>query len=127
MKKLIRAEAIVPFLIILPLIYALPIHFAWWMWVLLFLAPDISMLGYLFGNRVGALSYNLFHHQLLAAAIAVIGFILHYNYIELAGLVLLGHSSIDRAMGYGLKFSTGFKFTHLGSMGGGELTNNEAV
>jgi len=117
MKKFIQAEAIVPFIISVLLINKLPVHFAWWIWIPIFLAPDLSMLGYLINNRVGAFTYNLFHHQLVAIAIAVAGILLQSPYVELAGLVLLGHSSLDRVMGYGLKLSTGFKFTHLGAMG----------
>lgn len=74
------------------------------------------MLGYLVNNKIGAFTYNLFHHQLVAIAIAGTGMLLQLPDVELAGLVLLGHSSLDRVMGYGLKFTTGFKFTHLGNM-----------
>jgi len=116
MKKLIQAEAIVPFLISVLLINRLPIHFVWWIWIPIFLAPDLSMFGYLINNKIGAFTYNLFHHQLVAIVITGIGMLLQLPYVELTGLVLLGHSSLDRVMGYGLKFTTGFKFTHLGTM-----------
>ena len=116
MKKLIQAEAIVPFLISVLLINRLPLHYAWWIWIPIFLAPDLSMLGYLMGNKTGAFLYNLFHHQLVAIVIAAVGMALQLQNIELAGLVLLGHSSLDRIVGYGLKFKEGFKFTHLGTM-----------
>lgn len=116
MKKLIQAEAIVPFLISLLLINRLPVHLAWWIWILIFLAPDLSMLGYLINNKIGAFTYNLFHHQLIAILIAGAGMMLKLPNIELAGLVLLGHSSLDRVMGYGFKFKQGFKYTHLGTM-----------
>ena len=115
MKKLIQAEAIVPFLISVLLINMLPVHFAWWIWIFIFLAPDLSMIGYLINNKIGAFAYNLFHYQLVAIGIGAIGLLLQLTYVELAGLVLLGHSSLDRVLGYGLKFTTGFKFTHLGS------------
>ena len=116
MKKLIQAEAIVPFLISVLLINRLPVHFAWWAWIPIFLVPDLSMLGYLINSKIGAFTYNLFHHQLVAIVIAAIGILLQMPYLELAGLVFLGHSSLDRVMGYGLKFTKGFKFTHLGTM-----------
>jgi len=74
------------------------------------------MFGYLINNKIGALTYNLFHHQLVAIVIVGTGLVLQLPYIELAGLVLLERSSLDRVMGYGLKFSTGFKFTHLGTV-----------
>ena len=71
------------------------------------------MLGYLINNKIGAYTYNLFHHQLVAIVIATTGLLLQMPFLELAGLVLLGHSSLDRVMGYGLKFKKGFEFTHL--------------
>ena len=114
MKYYIQAEAIVPFILSVFLINLLPVHFAWWVWILLFLAPDISMIGYFLNNKVGAYIYNLFHYQLIAVLVAGIGLALQQPYLELAGLILLGHSSLDRAMGFGLKLNEGFKFTHLG-------------
>ncbi len=112
-KQLLQIEAIVPFLLSVALINLLPIKFAWWAWILIFLIPDISMIGYAFGNKIGALVYNVFHHQLVAVVLGFIGLWLQLPYVELAGLVLLGHSSLDRAMGFGLKLDKGFKFTHL--------------
>lgn len=87
----------------------------WW-YLLLFFAPDISMLGYLLGKKVGAISYNIFHHKLLAITTLLIGFLLQNNYLLLTGTILFGHSSFDRIMGYGLKYFDGFKHTHLGMM-----------
>jgi Domain of unknown function (DUF4260) len=87
----------------------------WW-YILLFFAPDISMLGYLFGKKAGAISYNLFHHKLFAIAFLVGGILLQNNYLLLTGILLFGHSSFDRIMGYGLKYFDGFKHTHLGMM-----------
>jgi len=68
-------------------------------------------------NKAGAFLYNLFHHQLLAVAVWVVGFFLDEPYVQMAGLILLGHSSLDRVMGYGLKTVQGFKYTHLGVVG----------
>lgn len=117
MKKLLWAETIAPFIISLILINTLSIHFVWWAWIPIFLLPDLSMLGYVFGNRVGAFCYNLFHHQLIAAIVTGVGFVFKLPMVELAGLVLLGHSSLDRFMGYGLKLQQGFGYTHLGTIG----------
>jgi len=124
MKKLLQAEAIVPFLISILLINTLPLHFAWWLWIPIFLIPDLSMLGYIINNKTGAFTYNLVHHQLVAIAVALLGRMLDLPYVELAGLVMLGHSSLDRVMGYGLKLNTGFKFTHLGSVGDNSVSLN---
>lgn len=118
MKYLLQAEAAAPFFLSAVLLNMLPVHFAWWAWICLFLAPDMSMIGYIINNKVGAFTYNLFHHQLVAVIVWGIGLVFQQPYVELAGLVLLGHSSLDRLMGYGLKLQEGFKFTHLGVMGG---------
>lgn len=93
------------------------LDFAWWWFLVLFLAPDIGMLGYLFGNRTGALLYNLFHHKGLAILIWVLGFSLENQIFQLIGVILFAHASFDRMLGYGLKYETGFKFTHLGEIG----------
>jgi len=91
--------------------------FPWWVWILIFLLPDFSMLGYAFNNKTGALVYNLFHHQLTAVLVWFAGFLLQDEVLQLSGLVLLGHSSLDRVMGFGLKTKAGFKFTHLNTQG----------
>jgi hypothetical protein len=117
MKYLIQSEYIVPFLLSLVLINTLPMEFSWWAWILIFLAPDLSMIGYVVNNKVGAFTYNLFHHQLIAMIVYALGMVIDQPYLALAGLVLLGHSSLDRLLGYGLKREEGFKFTHLGTVG----------
>ncbi len=88
-----------------------------WVWISLFFSPDISMLGYLFNTRVGAITYNLFHHKGIAIAIMAAGLVLQNNLLISIGLLLLAHSSFDRMMGFGLKFSDGFNHTHLGGIG----------
>ena len=93
------------------------LSFAWWWFLVLILAPDISMLGYVAGNKVGAVCYNLFHHKAVAITVYVAGFYLHNEVLQLIGVILFGHSSMDRLFGYGLKTFAGFKFTHLGEIG----------
>lgn len=93
------------------------LDFVWWWFLVLFLTPDLGMLGYLFGNKVGALLYNLFHHKGLAILIWLLGFSLENHFFLLIGVILFAHASFDRMLGYGLKYETGFKFTHLGEIG----------
>jgi hypothetical protein len=92
-------------------------HPAWWIYLLLAFGPDISMLGYFFGNKAGAASYNLFHHKGIAIAIYVGGLFYNNETLILSGIILFGHASMDRIFGYGLKYDQGFKFTHLGEIG----------
>ena len=95
-------------------LYLQPLQFSWWVWILLFLLPDIGMIGYLINPEIGAITYNLLHHRFIGVAVLAIGYFTHNPYMVLAGLIILGHSSFDRALGYGLKFSDNFKHTHLG-------------
>ena len=92
------------------------LHLAWWIYPVLFLAPDISMIGYLINTRVGAVTYNLFHHLLTAVAVYGLGHIISNVPLELTGSILIGHLFFDRLLGYGLKFPDSFKNTHLGTL-----------
>jgi hypothetical protein len=93
------------------------LRFEWWWFLVLILAPDLSMLGYLFGNKIGALSYNVFHHKGIAVLLYILGSYFKIEYLQLAGIILFSHSAIDRIFGYGLKYEKGFKYTHLGEIG----------
>ncbi|MFE3867495.1 DUF4260 domain-containing protein [Flavobacterium sp. LS2P90] len=93
------------------------LDYAWWWFLVLILMPDLSMIGYVFGNKIGALSYNLFHHRGIAIILYLVGVYFHQNEIQLSGVILFTHSSMDRMFGYGLKYETGFKDTHLGVIG----------
>ena len=81
------------------------------------LLPDISMLGYLAGPRIGALTYNAVHNWTLALAVLGLGWWLPSAPALLIGAVLLAHVGMDRALGYGLKLPTSFQDTHLGRIG----------
>ena len=89
----------------------------WWYYLLLFAGPDISVIGYLAGNKTGAVCYNLFHHKAVAISIFMAGFMLASAPLQIAGIILFGHSSLDRMFGFGLKHFGGFKYTHLGIIG----------
>lgn len=91
--------------------------YSWWIFVLLFLTPDIGMIGYLVNVKTGAFIYNLFHHRGLAAVAVICGIILNEPILILAGSVLFSHAAFDRVFGYGLKYSDSFKHTHLGWIG----------
>lgn len=93
------------------------LDYAWWVFPACLLLPDLSMIGYLANPRIGALLYNIFHHKLLAIACIAIGYWLDEPLASLAGVILLGHSAMDRALGYGLKYSDSFKNTHMGRIG----------
>lgn len=90
----------------------------WWLFVLLFLAPDIAFLGYLAGPRIGAAAYNALHSLIGPAALGALGFYLATVPILLPlALIWLAHVGFDRALGFGLKYQSGFADTHLGRIG----------
>lgn len=103
----------------LALCYMLSLYlgYAWWIFLAWLLAPDISMLGYLINKKTGAIVYNFVHHQALAILVGLFGLWTGSNDWILAGLVLFGHSAMDRSFGYGLKYADNFKHTHLGWIG----------
>jgi hypothetical protein len=115
MKNALKLEELGMFLLSIYLFSQL--HFSWWIFPLLILTPDISALGYLINNKAGAVLYNIFHHKGIAILVYLSGIYLHNEGLQLTGLILFGHSSMDRIFGYGLKYFEGFKFTHLGNIG----------
>ncbi len=100
-------------------IFALSLYFYWYndfswiLFIILILAPDISMLGYLLNNKIGAMLYNLFHTYITAIVVIFLGILLSSSTVLAIGLIWSAHIGIDRTVGYGLKYPTEFKDTHL--------------
>ena len=89
-----------------------------WAWfAALLLVPDLSMLGYLRGPHAGAIAYNIAHNWATAGLVLGLGLVLAMPGLALAGVLLVAHVGADRALGYGLKYPTGFGDTHLGRIG----------
>ena len=90
-------------------------HASWWVFLVLILAPDIAMLGYLRDTRIGAWCYNTFHSYLGPVVLGAAAFFGH----ELAPFAVIwaAHIAMDRALGYGLKYGDSFQHTHLGMIG----------
>lgn len=127
MKYLLKLEELAQFLACLVLLIIL--GSPWWVYLLLLLGPDISMLGYLVGPRTGAFTYNLLHHKAVALLVLIAGLFVLFGEnlwsdtatedlgVLRIGLILYGHASLDRIFGYGLKFGDSFQHTHLGWIG----------
>ncbi|BDL40599.1 DUF4260 domain-containing protein [Methylorubrum sp. GM97] len=90
---------------------------SWWLWAALILLPDLSMIGYLAGPRIGAASYNAAHTTTVPLLLLAASLVLGSPMAAGLALVWLAHIGLDRAVGYGLKYFGGFKDTHLGSLG----------
>ncbi len=116
MDKVLKLEELAQFGIALVALYYQPLEFRWWAWIILFFMPDLGMLGYLINTTAGAVSYNLFHHKMVALLFLGAGWYLSLPLVTLTGLLLYAHTSFDRVMGYGLKYFDSFKHTHLGSL-----------
>jgi hypothetical protein len=89
----------------------------WMVFAALFLVPDLSMLAYFAGRRIGAVSYNLAHSYILPIALAAAGVVLSRHGLLAPALIWIAHIGFDRMLGYGLKYPTAFGHTHLGLVG----------
>lgn len=116
MKNLLRLEEIA---MAAAGIYLLNVHnlnISIWLWLLIFFSPDISMLGYLANSKVGAITYNIFHHKGIAIVIMSIGYFMKVEIVLAIGILIFAHASFDRVLGYGLKYYNSFNNTHLGKL-----------
>ena len=87
--------------------------YPWWLLVALVLAPDLSMVGYLAGPAAGALAYDTAHTYVLPIVLVAAGVTTDSRIPIELGLIWFAHIGVDRAIGYGLKYRTGFHDTHL--------------
>src|SRR5438552_10029102 len=90
---------------------------SWLVYAILFLAPDLSFAAYLEGPKPGAIVYNAAHSYMAPVSLMVAGFALSSPLTLSIAMIWMAHIGIDRALGYGLKYSAGFGFTHLGRIG----------
>jgi Domain of unknown function (DUF4260) len=91
--------------------------FSWPLFAVLFLAPDLAMLFYLVGPGIGAEAYNVAHTYALALPLGLLGFLAGRPAILAVALIWIAHIGVDRALGFGLKYPTGFGDTHLSRIG----------
>ncbi|MDQ0475042.1 DUF4260 domain-containing protein [Labrys wisconsinensis] len=89
----------------------------WTVFALLFLAPDLTMLGYVGGPGIGAALYNLGHTYVVPAGLGALGWVAGQPWLLASALVWIAHIGFDRALGYGLKYDDAFGHTHLGRSG----------
>lgn len=97
---------------------------AWWWPLALFLAFDLSAVGYAAGPRVGAALYNAVHSYVAPAALGLwaVGILAwgmpgEVRAVLIAATAWVFHVGVDRALGYGLKHDDHFQHTHLGWIG----------
>ena len=111
MGNLIRLEN--AFVFITAVIIYFMFGFSLWLFLIFLLVPDISMLGYLFNNKVGSYVYNVGHSYILPILITLFYLATGANLLLGISLIWLAHIGMDRTIGYGLKYSIGFNKTTI--------------
>lgn len=114
-KTLLRAEGLVVWLF--SLVAYQTFGAGWGLFALCFLLPDLSLLGYVAGPGFGALLYNVAHSYVGPLLCLGLGMFLLVPVLITVGIIWIAHIGFDRALGYGLKYERGFRFTHLGLIG----------
>jgi hypothetical protein len=90
---------------------------SWWLFAALLFVPDLSMVAYAAGPRAGAALYNAVHALILPLIGLCVASRLGRADLAGLGLIWLAHIGLDRGLGYGLKYGSGFGDTHLGVIG----------
>lgn len=114
-RSWLRIEGLAAFL--LSVLLYLDFGSGWFLFAILLLSPDLSMLGYLAGPGVGARIYNLAHTYTAPLLLGGAALLLGQDTIIALALIWSAHIGMDRALGYGLKLPSGFQDTHLGRIG----------
>lgn len=90
---------------------------SWWLFLVLLLVPDLFMVVYAKNSKLGALLYNVGHTYFVPLLLLGVYLVLNVTVLLPVSVIWLAHISMDRMLGYGLKLDTGFKHTHLGTIG----------
>lgn len=89
------------------------LNLSWLLFGILFLAPDVFMLGYLGGTRIGSAIYNLAHTYATPILVLAAAVYMQRHTLTAIALIWTAHIAVDRVLNYGLKYPTNFKDTHL--------------
>lgn len=85
----------------------------WYVIILIWLSFDLSAIGYLVNKKVGSITYNLVHNYILVLLLVASGIFWGNDYLTFIGVILASHVGIDRFLGFGLKYPSDFKHTHI--------------
>lgn len=91
--------------------------FPWGFFILVFLVPDLSLFAYFHSPRVGAILYNTMHSYILPLMLFAYGFFVSSSVADKLAIIWIAHIGFDRALGFGLKYPRGFRYTHFGRLG----------
>jgi len=124
MKNIVRLEEL-GLLLLFVFTYQHFFPASWGIFFALFFVPDLSFLAFVISKKLGAITYNIFHHRGLIAIMIIAGFLFKNDWLMKIGFIFLSHSTFDRVAGYGLKYSDSFDHTHLGWIGKSKHRNIE--
>lgn len=110
-RWIIRLESALLFCLIV-MIYRY-FDFSFWLFFLLLLVPDVSMVGYIKNKQFGATVYNVGHTLIFPILLCLLSYYLKWQLSLALGLIWCAHIYMDRALGYGLKYPSNFKLTHI--------------
>ena len=112
---ILRAEGFLALLLGAVIYHKLGFDWSTYFWF--FFLPDISFLGYLVSPKFGSYSYNFAHSYVVPAVLLAVGLVLDQSALLHVALIWISHIGFDRALGFGLKYSRSFSYTHLGVIG----------
>lgn len=87
--------------------------FSWWWFIGLLLVPDVAAIGYLMNTSMGSRMYNIVHTYSLPLVLAIFAYISNWQFGLMLAVIWCAHIGMDRVAGYGLKYASAFKDTHL--------------
>ena len=126
MKNILKLESVGLFILFTGAYF----HFysgTWGLYLALFFIPDLSFPFFLITKKIGAIAYNVFHHQGVLVLLFLIGYFVKEDSIMKVALIFLAHSTFDRVAGYGLKYFDSFDHTHLGWIGKSKHLNKDQM
>ena len=91
--------------------------FPWGFFILVFLVPDFSLFAYFHSPKVGGVVYNIMHSYIIPLMLFAYGFFVSSSAADKLAIIWIAHIGFDRALGFGLKYARGFRYTHFGKLG----------
>ncbi|WP_411830172.1 DUF4260 domain-containing protein [Paenibacillus alba] len=90
------------------------LNFPIWLFFVLLVVPDITMIGYAINKKIGAIVYNFGHTFILPLLLALCYLYFSKDYLLIISITWIAHICMDRVIGAGLKYQdSSFTKTHI--------------
>lgn len=110
-RNLVKLENV--FVLILVLSLYATFDFSFWLFLVFLLVSDLTAIGYVFNKRIGSMVYNVGHTYALPSLVTLLYLLLNEPVLFQIAIIWLVHISMDRALGFGLKYASDFKITTI--------------